>query len=64
MVETKAIYCPRCGRKVAKRDKESKINISVNCRKCQKRIVYFVDTDKTEIKNIPPRNCSSGMRFY
>lgn len=40
------------------------MNYISNCRKCNKRVVYHVDTGETEIKDIPPRNCISGMRFY
>ena len=51
----KTIYCPKCGRKVGVYDGRSK--------NCNKRIVYHVDTGETEIKNIPKRNCSSGITF-
>lgn len=63
MAGPKTIYCPRCGRKVTTWDGRSTINIVSNCKKCRKRVVYHVDTEKTEIKDIPPRNTSSGMRF-
>lgn len=59
----KTIYCPRCNRKVGTWDGRSTINIVAKCNKCKKRVVYHVDTGKTEIKPIPPRNCSSGMIF-
>ena len=64
MAEPKTIYCPRCGRRVGQWDGRSSINVITNCRKCQKRVVYNVDTGETEIKKIPPRQCSSGLRFY
>ena len=64
MAEPKTIYCPRCGRKVAIWDGRSIINVIANCKKCNKRIVYHVDTGETERKDIPPRNCTSGMTFY
>lgn len=64
MAEPKTIYCPNCGRKVGTYDGQSTINFMANCRKCNKRVVYNVDIEKTEIKDIPPRNCSSGMTFY
>lgn len=59
----KIIYCPRCGRKVATWDGRTSINLIVNCKKCKKRVVYHVSTGETEIKNIPPRKCSSGLTF-
>lgn len=52
MTEPKTIYCPRCGRKVATWDGRSSMNISVNCKKCRKRVVYHVDTGTTELKKI------------
>ena len=64
MAEPKTIYCPKCGRKVATWDGRSTINISAKCKKCNKLVVYNVENEKTEIKAIPPRTTSSGMRFY
>ena len=63
MAEPKTIYCPRCGRKVATWDGRSSMNISVNCKKCRKRVVYNVDTGTTELKKILQRTTSSGMTF-
>lgn len=59
----KIIYCPRCNRKVGTWDGRSTINIVSKCNKCKKQVVYHVNTGETEIKPIPPRNCSSGMTF-
>lgn len=59
----KTIYCPRCGRKVATWDGRSSMPVIGRCRKCQKRVVYYVDNDETEIKDIPERNCSSGVTY-
>lgn len=64
MAEPKTIYCPKCGRKVAKWDGRSTMNISVKCKKCNKLVVYNVKNEKVEIKNIPQRTTSSGMIFY
>ena len=64
MAEPKTIYCPKCGRKVAKWDGRSTNNISVKCKKCNKLIVYDVENEKSEIKEIPQRSTSGGMRFY
>lgn len=64
MAEPKTIYCPKCGRKVATLDRRSTINISVRCKKCDKLVVYDVENKKAEIKEIPQRTASRGMRFY
>ena len=64
MAEPKTIYCPKCGRKVATWDGRSTINISAKCKKCSKLVVYDVENEKSEIKAIPQRLTSSGMRFY
>ena len=64
MAEPKTIYCPKCGRKVATWDGRSKNNISVKCNKCKKLVVYDVENENVEIKEIPQRTTSSGMRFY
>lgn len=64
MAEPKTIYCPKCGRKVATWDGRSTINISVKCKKCNKLVVYDVENEKVEIKEIPQRATSSGKRFY
>ena len=64
MSEPKTIYCPKCGRKVATWDGRSKNNISVKCNKCNKLVVYDVESKEVKIKAIPQRTTSSGMRFY
>ena len=64
MATAKTIYCPQCKRKVATWDGKSFTTINVNCRNCAKRIFYYPSEDKTEIKNIPQRTTSSGLRFY
>ena len=64
MAEPKTIYCPKCGRKVATWDGRSTINISVKCKKCNKLVVYDVENENVEIKEIPQRATSSGKRFY
>lgn len=64
MAEPKTIYCPKCGRKVATWDGRSTINIVKKCNKCNKLVIFNIEKQKTEIKEIPPRTSSSGMRFY
>lgn len=63
MATPQIVYCPRCKRRVAQWDGRSSMNVLVNCRKCNKRVVFHVDTMKTEIKDIPPRQSSSGCMF-
>lgn len=63
-MEYTTIYCPKCGRKVGIWDGRATINHISECKKCKKLVIYHVDTGKTEIKNIPPRTTSGGMRFY
>lgn len=63
MAKQKTIYCPRCGSKVATWDGKSTMNVMAKCNKCRKRIVYYVDTGEIDIKDIPARSTSSGMRF-
>lgn len=64
MAEPKTIYCPKCGRKVATWDGRQTINIVKKCNKCNKLVIFNIEKQKTEIKEIPPRTSSSGMRFY
>lgn len=63
MAEPKTIYCPSCGRVACHYDGKQINNPMAKCKKCRKLIVYNVATGETEIKPIPPRNCSSGMTF-
>ena len=64
MTEPKTIYCPKCGRRVLSWDGKAKTDISVNCKKCKKRIVFHTSNQVTDIKDIPAREQSSGKRFY
>lgn len=57
------IHCPKCGTVVGKYDGRSTIDKVCKCRKCNKQVIYRVNTGETEIKNIPPRRTSSGMTF-
>lgn len=61
--ESRAIICPRCLRKVGTYDGRSTVNHICRCRNCNKQIVYHVDSGEVEVKDIPKRNCSSGMTF-
>lgn len=59
----KTIYCPKCGRKVGMYDGKSRIDQRYICKKCDKRIVYRVQTGKVEKKERAIRTTSSGMVF-
>lgn len=64
MAEPKTIYCPRCGRKACVWDGKSTIHPMAKCKKCNKLVVYRIDTGETELKPVPERDTGSGMRFY
>lgn len=63
MADRKIVYCPKCGRRVAEYDGRATMNVIAKCGYCKKRVVYNVSEKKTEIKDMPPRTTSSGMRF-
>lgn len=64
MNNTKIVYCPLCWGRVASYDGKSKINPIVDCKKCNVRVIYDIEKDKTEVKKIPYRETSSGKTFY
>lgn len=57
------IFCPQCNSHVGTWDGRSTSNYITRCSKCRKRVVYRIDTGEIEVKDIPRRNCSSGMTF-
>lgn len=57
------IFCSQCRPYVGTWDGRSTSNYIVRCSKCRKRVVYYVDSGEIEVKDIPKRNCSSGMTF-
>lgn len=61
--KTVDIHCPVCGRYVGAYDERSTTNFISRCSKCNKRVIYHIDTRETEVKDIPKRNCSSGVTF-
>lgn len=63
-LKQKAIYCPNCGRLAFFFDEKSTVHQMAKCKNCKKLVVYRIDTGETKIKDIPQRNCSSGMRIY
>ena len=63
MARPKSIFCPRCNRRVAFYDGKTKVNVSADCRKCKKRVIYCIDRDEAILKDIPARKTSSGLTF-
>lgn len=59
----KKIYCPKCNRHVANWDGRTTIDIVCICKKCNKRVIYRIETGAVEIKERPPRSTSSGLNF-
>lgn len=59
----KEIFCPKCNSHVGTYDGRSTTNFVSRCRKCNKRIVYHVDTKEIEIKPLPYRASSGGLSF-
>lgn len=57
------ITCPSCKRKVGTHDGRSTIPKIIDCKRCEKRIVYYPD-GLTILKEIPKRNSSSGVTFH
>lgn len=63
MAETQKIYCPKCSHRVGAWDGRSKINVIVNCKNCNKRVIFDVETKETIVKDIPLRATSGGKSF-
>lgn len=59
----KEIFCPSCGGKVGTYDGRSTINFIARCRKCNKNVVYNVDTGEIKLKPFSLRACGSGLTF-
>ena len=58
------IYCPGCGRLIFDNKKYIGYYLERKCKKCKKLVVFNSEEDRVVMKPIPPRNTSSGMRFY
>lgn len=63
MTNKTEVYCPQCHRRVGTYDGRSSINLVCKCKKCNKKVVYHIDTGETELKPLPRRTTSSGMTF-
>ena len=59
----KTILCPSCKRKLGTHDGRSTIPKVIDCRKCNKRIVYSPENGIV-VRQIPERNSSSGVTFH
>lgn len=64
MAEPKAIYCPKCGRKVMTYDGRGSIPIDAGCKNCKKRVVYIPASNETKITPIPPRQGANYTRIW
>ena len=64
MENKKIIYCPRCGRKAAVYDGRSSMDIKVKCRKCNRLVVYHVESGEVTQEKMPVRTTGSGLRIY
>ena len=62
--KAKPIHCPKCNKKVAMYDGRRTTTQLAKCKKCDRLVVYDVDTDTTKTAKIPERGCSSGMIKY
>lgn len=63
MENPQEVFCPLCNRKLGEWDGRASFDQFYKCRECQKRIIFRVDKKTTEYKELPKRNCSSGMNF-
>ena len=64
MAEPKTIYCPKCNTKVFCVNEKSKMDFYSKCKNCNKIVYYHAETEMVEIKRVPKRSQSSGVRFY
>lgn len=61
--ETITIICESCGKRLTDIDIKLKTPQVLNCRKCWKQNIYYPNTGKTKLVDIPERKTSSGMTF-
>lgn len=60
----KNIDCPNCGFLLTTADKKDNRVRKMRCLGCRKWIWFIPKSDYFEIRDIPPRQTSSGVRFY
>lgn len=63
IMEVVSVMCPRCKKFLTKAKNENRIT-KIACRKCWKWIWYNQATGDYEIREIPLRESSSGIRFW
>ena len=66
MNKDKSIMCPNCHKFLTKADsKKDPRTHKLSCKHCRKWIWYVPNNDDDfQIKEIPDRRSSNGMRFY
>ena len=57
------ISCPICKNVIGGHNPDTTTNSIYRCRKCNKRVVYHIDSEKITIKNFPSKITSSGVSF-
>lgn len=57
------VYCPSCKRKITSVSKERTTDLYTRCANCGKGIIYRIETQKVEKRQMLIRNTSSGKRF-
>ena len=62
-MKEKTILCPKCAGYVMKYDGKRTSDLYGRCKNCYKQVIYRTNTGKVEVRNIPPRSTSSGMRL-
>lgn len=62
-MEYMVICCPSCKKSVARYDLKGEIDVVADCKRCNLRITYHVDTKKITTKKIPQKATSSGLTF-
>ncbi len=57
------INCPLCGQVVGTYDGRASTNPICRCKSCEKRVLYRIATEESEVLPAPRRVCSSGLTF-
>ena len=58
------IHCPKCYRVLLMADHKDNRVGKIACKHCKKWIWYIPSTGYREVRLIPERQASSGIRFY
>ena len=62
MILMKKLVCPNCKDELM--DMDGIHHVEKKCKKCNRLISFIPETQQTKIKRMPPRETSSGCRFY